>query len=200
MTRLGVMTCQRGSDLIRMGPEHRDRNGLWCRPKKTRKRRRAFHIPLATADALELDRWAETPVTFTNSRWLKPIDRFRKDLYLYSPKGAQYTADGLRARWGRWLADTPEGRVICRRWKEWVGAQVKKYDWDIDPDDADHPTIHGLRGTGILARAEEGYEIDQIANDIGMSRQNVEHYMRFRDQMKVGADGQKRLRLVNKED
>jgi integrase len=200
MTRLGVMTCQRGSDLIRMGPEHRDRNGLWCRPKKTRKRRRAFHIPLATADALELDRWAETPVTFTNSRWLKPIDRFRKDLYLYSPKGAQYTADGLRARWGRWLADTPQGRVICRRWKEWVGAQVKKYDWDIDPDDADHPTIHGLRGTGILARSEEGYEVDQIANDIGMSRQNVEHYMRFRDQMKVGADGQKRLRLVNKED
>jgi hypothetical protein len=30
-----------------------------------------------------------------------------------------------------------------------------------------------------------------------MSRQNVEHYMRFKDQMKVGADGQKRLRLVN---
>jgi hypothetical protein len=43
-------------------------------------------------------------------------------------------------------------------------------------------------------------EVDQIANDIGMSRQNVEHYMRFRDQMKVGADGQKRLRLVNGED
>jgi hypothetical protein len=79
-------------------------------------------------------------------------------------------------------------------------SQVKKYDWDIDPDDADHPTIHGLRGTGILARAEQGYELDQIANDIGMSRQNVEHYMRFRDQMKVGAEGQKRLRLVNNED
>ena len=57
-----------------------------------------------------------------------------------------------------------------------------------------------MRGTGILARAEQGYEVDQIANDIGMSRQNVEHYMRFRDQMKVGADSQKRLRLVNKED
>jgi integrase len=199
MERLGIMTCQRGSDLIRMGPEQRDRNGLWCRPKKTRKRRRAFHIPLATADALELDRWAETPVTFTNSRWLKPIERFREDLYLYSPKSAQYTADGLRARWGRWLADTPEGRQLCRRWKEWVTAQVKKYEWDIDPDDADHPTIHGLRGTGILARAEQGYEVDQIANDIGMSRQNVEHYMRFRDQMKVGADGQKRLRVVNSE-
>ena len=200
MVRLGIMTCQRGSDVIRMGPEHRDGNGIWCRPKKTRKRRRAFHIPLTTVDALELDRWAETPTTFTNSRWLKPIERFHKDLCLYSPKGAQYTPDGLRARWGRWLAGTPEGKAICRRWKEWVAAQVKKYDWDIDPDDADHPTIHGLRGTGILARAEQGYEVDQIANDIGMSRQNVEHYMRFKDQMKVGADGQKRLRLVRKQD
>jgi hypothetical protein len=86
-----------------------------------------------------------------------------------------------------------------------VAAQVKKYDWDIDLEDADHPTIHGLRGTGILARAEQGYaeqgyEVDQIANDIGMSRQNIEHYMRFKDQMKVGADGQKRLRVVSKED
>jgi hypothetical protein len=186
MERLGIMTCQRISDMIRMGPEHRDRNGLWCRPKKTRKRRRSFHIPLAAADALELNRWAETPIKFTNSRWLKPIDRFREDLYLYSPKGAQYTADGLRARFGRWLADTEEGRELCRRWKQWISTQVKKYDWDIEPDEADHPTIHGLRGTGILARAEQGYEIDQIANDIGMSRQNVEHYMRFRDQMKVG--------------
>lgn len=50
-----------------------------------------------------------------------------------------------------------------------------------------------------LARAEQGYEVDQIANDIGMSWQNVEHYMHFRDQMKVGADGQKRLRLVSDE-
>ena len=48
--------------------------------------------------------------------------------------------------------------------------------------------------------AELGYEVDQIGNDIGMSRQNVQHYMRFSDQMKVGADGQKRLRLVTKED
>lgn len=196
MVRLGVMTCQRGSDMIRMGPEHRERNGIWCRPKKTRKRRRSFHIPLAAGDALELDRWAETPVTYTNSRWLQPIERHRDDLYLYSPKGAAYTPDSLRARWNRWLEDSAEGRVICKRWKEWVAGQVKKYEWDIDPDDADHPTIHGLRGTGILARAEDGYDVDQIANDIGMSSQNVQHYMRFRDQMKIGADGQKRLRLV----
>jgi hypothetical protein len=34
-----------------------------------------------------------------------------------------------------------------------------------------------------------------------MSRQNVEHYMlRFKDQMKVAADGEKRLRLVNTRD
>jgi hypothetical protein len=33
----------------------------------------------------------------------------------------------------------------------------------------------------------------------GMSRQNVGHYMRFRDQMKVCTDGQKRLRLVSGE-
>jgi hypothetical protein len=70
----------------------------------------------------------------------------------------------------------------------------------IDPDDADHPTIHGLRGTGILASAEQGYEVDQIAHDIGASRQNADHYMRFRDQMKVGADCQKRVRVVTRED
>ena len=115
------------------------------------------------------------------------------------PTGAQYTADGLRARWGRWLTDTDDGREICKQWKQWV-AQVSKYDQDLDPEDADHPTIHRLRGTGILAPAEQGYDVDQIANDIGMSRQNVQHYMRFKDLMKVGADGQKRLRVVTNQD
>ena len=86
------------------------------------------------------------------------------------------------------------------RYVSGLAPRSRKYDWDIEPDDADHPTIHGLRGTGILARAEQGYEVDQIANDIGMSRQNVEHYMRFKDQMQVAAHGQKRLRLVSNED
>jgi hypothetical protein len=141
-----------------------------------------------------------TQETARGIRKPKPIDRFREDLYLYTPSSGQCTAGCLRARWGRWLAETEEGRLTCRRWKEWVTAQVKKYEWDIDPEEANHPTIHGLRGTGILARAEQGYEVDQIANDIGMSRQNVHHYMRFRDQMKVGAEGQKRLRVVGKKD
>jgi hypothetical protein len=68
-------------------------------------------------------------------------------------------------------------------WQKWVADQARKYEWDIDADDAVNPTIHGLRGTGILLRYSLGYEVDQIANDVGMSRQMVERYMRFRDQM-----------------
>src|SRR5437868_4712250 len=47
-----------------------------------------------------------------------------------------------------------------------------------------HRTTLSPRGTAILARAEQGYEVDEIANDIGMSRQNVERCMRFKDQMR----------------
>ena len=103
LERLGIMTCQRESDLIRMGPEHHDKLGIWCRPKKTRKKRMAFCIPLTPEDAKLLDRWEQTPITFTNTRWLKPIDRYHAALYLYSPKGAPYTPTSLRARYQRWL-------------------------------------------------------------------------------------------------
>jgi integrase len=73
MVRLGVMTCQRESDLIRLGPIHRESlpgrgGGIWCRPRKTRRRRRSVFIPPRIADALELDRWAEAPINFTNTR------------------------------------------------------------------------------------------------------------------------------------
>jgi hypothetical protein len=118
-----------------------------CRPKKTRHRRRATFIPLATVDALELDRWAETPITFTNTRWKAPIDRFRDDRYLYSPRGVPYTDTRLRARWMRWLRKTPQGKELCTKWQKWLTEMVAKYDWDIDPEDAKNPTIHGLRGT-----------------------------------------------------
>ena len=196
LVRLGIMTCQRESDLIRMGPEHRDRAGIWCRPKKTRRRRRAFYIPLQAADALELDRWTETPITFTNSRWKTPIQRRRDDLYLYSPRGAPYTETSIRARFHRWLKRTPEGKELQRRWQQWVADQARKYEWDIEADDATNPTIHGLRGTGILLRYSLGYEVDQISNDIGMSRQMVERYMRFKDQMEIAAGGATRPRLL----
>ena len=46
-------------------------------------------------------------------------------------------------------------------------------------------------------RRAAGYDVDQIGNDIGMSRQMVERYMRFRDQMDIAVAGLARLRLVN---
>ncbi len=62
--------------------------------------------------------------------------------------------------------------------------------------DVKYPTIHGLRDTGILLRYSLGYEVDQIANDIGMSRQMVERYMRFKDQMEIATGGATRPRLL----
>jgi hypothetical protein len=96
----------------------------------------------------------------------------------------------------RWLRKTPKGKELCKNWQKWLTEMVAKYDWDIDPEDAKNPTVHGLRGTGILTRYAQGYDVDQIANDIGMSRQMVEHYMRFKDQMQVAAGGRARLRLI----
>jgi hypothetical protein len=58
-----------------------------------------------------------------------------------------------------------------------------------------NPTIHGLRGTGILLRYSLSCEVDQIANDIGMSRQMVQRYMGFKDQMEVATGGATRPRL-----
>lgn len=195
MVRLGRMTCQRESDLVRLGPINRERSGIWCRPKKTRQRRRAFFIPLLTADAFELDRWAATGIVFSNPRFKAPIAHHREDLYVYSPKGLPYSTDSLRARWGRWLA-TDVGKAVCTRWRAWLTECVARYEWEIDPEEERGPTIHGLRGSGILLRHAAGYDTGQIANDVGMSRPMVEHYMRFKDQMEVAAAGQLRLAVV----
>lgn len=195
MIRLGLATCQRESDLIRMGPGHREGPGVWCRPKKTRKKRKSFNIPLTPADALMLDRWADAPMMFTSTRWRAPIARHHADVYLYSPRGRPYTTTSLQARWQRWLKRTEAGRDMCKLWQSWVADMVRKYEWDISAE-ARNPTIHGLRGAGILIRRAEGHDVDQISNDVGMSRQMVERYMRFRDQMQVAAAGQTRLRVV----
>jgi hypothetical protein len=196
--RLGIMTCQRESDLIRMGPEQRAAGGIWCRPKKTRKRRKSFLIPLSIADKITLDRWADAPIPFENTRYKKPWTRHNPDLYFYSPRGVAYTENSLRARYHRWLG-TPKGKELCRLWQEWLKVQVRKYEWDIAAEDVKSPTIHGLRGTGILLRFANGADVDQIANDIGMTRQTVDRYMRFRDQMEVATGGgARRLRLVEK--
>jgi hypothetical protein len=197
MVRLGRMTCQRESDLVRFGPQHREGIGIWCRPQKTRRRRRAFLIPLSTVDAIELDRWTSSPLVFTNPRFKKPIERSRSDLYLFSPRGTAYNPESLRSRWGRWLTGTEDGAALCERWRVWLLECVKRYDWEIEPEDARGPTIHGLRGSGILLRIAAGYDTDQIANDIGMSRPMVDRYMRFRDQMEIATAGRERLRLVD---
>ena len=104
----------------------------------------------------------------------------------------------LRARYQRWLNRTDEGVALCKLWRKWLAEQVRKYEWDIDPEASKNPTIHGLRGTGILVRRLAGHDIDQIGNDIGMSRQMVERYMRFRDQVEVAAAGRARFELVRK--
>jgi hypothetical protein len=105
----------------------------------------------------------------------------------------------LRSRWGRWLTHTQEGKDICDRWRVWLADCVRRYEWEIDPDEARGPTIHGLRGSGILLRHAVGYDTDQIANDVGMSRPMVEHYMRFKDQMEIATTGRERLRLIDAE-
>jgi hypothetical protein len=148
-------------------------------------------------DARTLDRWPQTKVAFTATRWKAPIERGNPDYYLFSPRGVPYTETSLRARWHRWLK-TNDGNVVCERWRAWVYDMVRRYEWEIDPEEASYPTIHGLRGTGILIRRAAGHDIDQIANDIGMSRQMVERYMRFRDQMEIAATGQARLRVMGK--
>ncbi len=136
MVRLGLATCQRESDLIRMGPAQRDDFGLWCRPKKTRKKRKAFCIPLSKADALLLDRWPTVEIAFTGSRRKTPIKCSNRDFYLFSPRGAPYTETSLRARWHRWLK-TEDGKDLCRRWQTFVAEMVKKYEWGNRPGRGD---------------------------------------------------------------
>jgi hypothetical protein len=46
-----------------------------------------------------------------------------------------------------------------------------------------------------LLRRSAGFSNEQISNDVGMSLQMVEHYMRFRDQMDIAEKGA-RLRVV----
>ena len=97
--------------------------------------------------------WPRPPVTFTNSRQLKPINRFREDLYLC--RRAQYTADGLRARWERWLADRKAVKSAASGRNGWETRSKSTNGTSI----LTTPTIRpftGLRGTGILARAEQG--------------------------------------------
>jgi hypothetical protein len=44
--------------------------------------------------------------------------------------------------------------------------QVTKYEREIGPDDVKGPTIRD-RKTGVLTRWADGYDTDQVSNDIG---------------------------------
>jgi hypothetical protein len=171
------------------------RHGIWCRPKKTRRRRKSVFIPLRTADALELDRWTKTPITFFNTRRKSPWKVHNADLYLYSPRGKPYTETSLRARWHRWLA-SKDGLALCKKWAEWLTAQVAKYEWEIDPLDVKGPTIHGLRGTGCSPGGRTATTPTRSRTTSACRGRWWNHYMRFGDQMEVAAEGRKRLRLV----
>ena len=204
LVRLGIMTCQRGSDVIRMEPgaprpqrdmvpseeenpqaparlSHSARLGRRARRSTDGPRRRDLHkLPLA-----------ETHRAFPRGS----VPLFAEGLAPIHPRRSARALGAMARRHsGRPHHLPPLVGMGCRpRSRNTIGTLTPTR---CRP--SDHSRV--ARYTGILARAEQGYEVDQIANDIGMSRQNVEHYMRFRDQMKVGVDGQKRLRLVNKED
>jgi len=178
---LAVEIGQRESDVVRIGPEMREGRGLWVRPQKTRRRRKAFFCPLTTAAIAELDRWAKEPMTFISGRWGREILVQPGDTYVLSPAGNPYTPEGLRSRWNRWLA-TDTGKAFLARWRPWEAAQRARYGEDVgDPEDF-APTLHGLRSTAVCRRKLAGYTNNQISNDIGMSLAMVERYARFIDQ------------------
>jgi hypothetical protein len=165
-----------------ISPSHR----RGSRGKKTRRKRKSVFIPPGggrRADARPVGKGAHGDDVGRSKR---PIPRHREDLYLYSPRAAAYNPSSLRARWGRWLA-CEEGTVLCQRWRTWLEEMRRRYEWELDPEDARGPTIHGLRGTGILARFALRYDTAQIANDVDASRQTIEHAV-------PGPDGRGRRR------
>jgi hypothetical protein len=90
-------------------------------------------------------------------------------------------ADEPKSALDRWLGGTDAGIGLCTRWRVWIAQQVARYEWEIDAATVKGPTIHGPRGTGVLGRWTKGFNVNQIANDVGMSRQTDEYYMRFKD-------------------
>jgi hypothetical protein len=69
-------------------------------------------------------------------------------------------------------ASIPLAIADALEFDRWESEAIEFAEWDVDPDNARGPTIHGLPGTGILARFSEGFDAGQIANDIGATRQS----------------------------
>ena len=141
---------------------------------------------------------AETPLQFTSTRRKAPWTQHRDDLYLYSPRGRPYSPTSLRARWRRWLG-TDEGRELRRLWQAWAKVQIRRFDWDIEPDSVDAPTLHGLRGTAVALKRKAGHEAQEIETALGMSAPTVRHYTRFMDQIAAAEAASARLEIVGGE-
>lgn len=178
---LAIQTGQRESDVVRFGPSAMDGGGLWVRPRKTRKKRKAFWVPLLNEAKAKIQAWAATPVVFVLPRRKAPLSVGPCDTYVFSPTGASYSTEGLRSRWNRWLA-TAEGKAFIAKWDAWERAQRLRDGEDVPADAVLRPTIHGLRSTAVVTRRLAGYKDEDIANDIGMSLQMVRRYSRFIDQ------------------
>lgn len=178
---LALHTGQRESDVIRMGPGARENRGLIVRPKKTRKTRRAFYVPLLGLALAEIDRWEREPLEFVTGRWGNVVKIDPGAYYVTSPAGNPYTTAGLQSRWNRWLR-TPEGKTFWEKWRVWERAMRERDGEDIPEDEELKPTLHGLRATAVVHRRLAGYTHQQVSNDIGMSIQMVTRYSRFMDQ------------------
>jgi integrase len=178
---LAVHTGQRESDVVRLGAGAREGAGLWVRPKKTKKRRRALWVPVPRAVAADLDRWEREPLVFVLERRIKPLPIPPGAAYVLSPAGNPYTPEGLRSRWNRWLR-TDDGEALIKRWSAWMRARLERDGEDVAADATFKPTLHGLRSTAVVVRRMAGYTVQQISNDIGMSIPMVTRYSRFMDQ------------------
>jgi hypothetical protein len=127
-----------------------------------------------------------------DARWKAARALHNKELYfvfasrrgLHSDKRA-----GAGAPWGCW-----EAKPVLRCAPSGENGSRSKVQWEIDSDNAKGPTIHGPHGTGVLTRWADGYDTGQISNDIGMSRQMVDHYMMASRPTVGGASGWSRQR------
>ena len=178
---LAVQTGQRESDVVRFGLEAIDGRGLWVRPRKTKKRRGAFWVPLLAAAAQEVETWRSVPLTFALERRKAPVVVKPGKAFILSPAGNPYTPEGLRSRWNRWL-ETEEGKALIKRWTDFMRMRLERDGEEVAPDAVFKPTLHGLRSTAVVLRRMAGYSIQQISNDIGMSVSMVTRYSRFMDQ------------------
>ena len=147
---LALATGQRESDVVRMGVDAIEDRGLWVRPKKTKRRRAAFWVPLLTSAAAEIARWRDEPLVFHLPRRRAPLAIPPGAAFVLSPAGHPYTPEGLRSRWNRWL-ETPEGATLLARWAEWRKARQLRDGDAADPDETFKPTLHGLRSTAVRA-------------------------------------------------